>query len=162
MQTFCADESIDEIISRYKSTVYGIALARSIDPVDADDIFQEVFIAYFKRNRRFSSEEHRKAWIIRTTVNLCLKAHRARREIPSESLPQRAFTFALPEENELWSALHEIPFKYRIVLTLYYFDGLGCEEIAHALRITPGGVRMRLTRARELMREKLKGDMFDE
>ena len=162
MQKFCADESIDSIISRYKSTVYGIALARSINPSEADDIFQEVFLAYFKRSRRFEDEDHRKAWIIRTTVNQCLKFHRAKREIPSERLPERAFTFALPEENELYSALHSIPFKYRIVLTLYYFDSLSCEEIARALRITPGAVRMRLTRARELMRERMKGDLFDE
>lgn len=162
MQSYCADEGIDAVIARYKNMVYGIALSQASNPGDADDIFQEVFLAYFKKERRFESEEHRKAWLIRTAVNHCRKANSPRREIPAQTMPERGFVFALPEENALFSALRGIPSQYRIALTLFYFDGLSCSETARALRITPGAVRMRLSRGRELLRQELKGDYFDE
>ena len=45
---------------------------------------------------------------------------------------------------------------------LFYFQELSTEEIAKALGIRPGAVRMRLSRGRDMLREMLKGDFFDE
>ena len=61
--TFVQDESIETIIQRYKSTIYGVALSYTNNRSDADDIFQEVFLIYFRVKPQFNDEEHRKAWL---------------------------------------------------------------------------------------------------
>ena len=64
-----AGGEMDSIIDRYQNTVYGLALARTGNRADADDVFQEVFLAYCQCGKTFQDEEHRKAWLLRTTVN---------------------------------------------------------------------------------------------
>ena len=61
-----AGGEIDAIIDRYQSMVYGLALARTGSPADADDVFQETFLAYCQSGKTFRDEEHRKAWLLRT------------------------------------------------------------------------------------------------
>ena len=65
-----AGGEMTEIIGRYQNMVYGLALARTGSSADADDVFQEVFLAYFQSGRTFRDEEHRKAWLLRTAVNM--------------------------------------------------------------------------------------------
>ena len=43
---------IDRLIDKYKSTVYGIAIARLGSKADADDVFQEVFLAAYRKGIR--------------------------------------------------------------------------------------------------------------
>ena len=52
--TFVQNESIETLIHRYKSTIYGVALSYTSNRADADDIFQEVFLIYYKVNPRFN------------------------------------------------------------------------------------------------------------
>ena len=68
-ETFVQNESIETVIQRYKATVYSVALSYVNNREDADDIFQEVFLIYFRTKPEFNDEEHRKAWLIRTTMN---------------------------------------------------------------------------------------------
>ena len=71
MQPLRAGGELSEIIDRYQSQVYGLALAKTGSRSDAEDVFQEVFLAYFQSGKIFHDEEHRKAWLLRTTINLC-------------------------------------------------------------------------------------------
>jgi len=65
--------SFEQVVNVYTSTVYSVALTHTATRADADDVFQEVFVAYWKSNPELTSEEHRKAWLIRTTLNQSLK-----------------------------------------------------------------------------------------
>jgi len=56
----------------------------------------------------------------------------------------------------------ELEESLRVPIYLFYFQGLTTQEIARALSIRPGAVRMRLSRGRERLRQTLKGDYFDE
>lgn len=157
------------IVERYAAMVYGIALTHVKNRADADDVFQEVFLAFCRRNIRFNDEEHRKAWLIRTALNCCKKnAFSAwrKRTCPLGENPSPACTFVSAEENLVYAALCALPEKYRTVLQLFYYEGLSAEEIGRALRLRAGTVRMRLTRGRGLMRDRLKEegeeDYFDE
>mgnify|MGYP002537126663 CR=1 FL=1 len=58
-----------EAVAQYGSAVYRLAYAMTRSRSDADDVFQEVFLRYIRKPRRFESEEHRKAWFIRVTIN---------------------------------------------------------------------------------------------
>ena len=160
-----AGGGIEEIINRYQNTVYGLALARTGSRADADDVFQEVFLAYCQCGRTFRDEEHRKAWLLRTTMNQCRRVTSSswrQKTVPLSEREDAPVLFQEPEENQVWEALQGLTVDYRLPIYLFYFQELSTQEIAKALGIRPGTVRMRLTRGREQLREKLKGAYFDE
>ena len=155
--------NIDDVIEAYQSTVYGIALTRVKNRDDADDIFQEVFLAYFRRKPAFREEEHRKAWLINAALNCtkkCLR-QRARAGVPMEELPGEIIAFDAPADTALYDALCALAEPYCTVLHLFYFEDMPVERIAKALGRRAGTVRMQLTRGRALLRENLKGEFFD-
>ena len=159
-----AGGEMDSIIDRYQNTVYGLALARTGSRADADDVFQEVFLAYFQSGKTFRDEEHRKAWLLRTTINQSRRVTSSswrQKTVPLSEREDVPVQFQDPEENEVWTALQSLAEDYRLPLYLFYFQELSTQEIAKALAIRPGAVRMRLTRGREQLRDKLKGAYFD-
>ncbi len=159
-----AGGEMDTIIDRYQNTVYGLALARTGSRADADDVFQEVFLAYFQSGKTFRDEEHRKAWLLRTTINQSRRVTSSswrQKTVPLLEREDVPVQFQDPEENEVWTALQSLAEDYRLPLYLFYFQELSTQEIAKALAIRPGAVRMRLTRGREQLRDKLKGAYFD-
>ena len=160
-----AGGEVEAVIDRYQDMVYGLALARTGSPADADDVFQETFLAYCQSGRTFRDEEHRKAWLLRTTLNMSRRLTGSswrRKTVPLEEGAETAVLFREPEENLVWRALCSLEELYRLPLYLFYFQELSTEEIAKALSLRPGTVRMRLSRGREQLRELLKGDYFDE
>lgn len=158
------DESIDQVIEKYKSTVYGIALTRTKNCHDADDIFQEVFLAYYRKNLQFNEEEHRKAWLIKATINCSKKLLSKKRCDTVELTEELAETVTLQSEEDtnVYTALCELPEKYRTVLYLYYFEGFPIEQISKYLHVRLGTIRMQMTRGRQMIKEKLKGEYFSE
>ena len=160
-----AGGGIEEIIDRYQNTVYGLALARTGSRADADDVFQEVFLAYYQSGKSFRDEEHRKAWLLRTTVNQARRVTSSswsQRTVPLSEQADAPVQFREPEENRVWEALQTLAQDYRLPIYLFYFQELSTQEIAKVLAIRPGAVRMRLTRGRDQLREMLKGAYFDE
>ncbi len=156
---------LEEVIDRYASMVYGLALARTGSPADADDVFQEVFLACFQSAPRFRDEEHRKAWLLRTTLNFARRVTSSswrKKTVPLEEREDRSVSFRDPEENLVWDAVAALPEDYRMPVYMFYFQELSTAEIAKALSLRPGTVRMRLSRARDMLRESLKGEYFDE
>lgn len=160
-----AGGEMDLIVDRYQNMVYGLALARTGSRADADDVFQEVFLAYYQSGMVFRSEAHRKAWLLRTTVNQSRRVTSSsyrQRTVPLSEREDAPVQFREPEENRVWEALQSLAEDYRLPIYLFYFQELSTREIAKILAIRPGAVRMRLTRGREQLREKLKGEYFDE
>ena len=159
-----AGGEMDSIIDRYQNTVYGLALARTGNRADADDVFQEVFLAYYQCGKTFRDEEHRKAWLLRTTINQSRRLTSSswrQKTVPLSEREDTPVQFREPEENQVWEALQDLTEDYRLPIYLFYFQELSTQEIAKVLAIRPGAVRMRLTRGREQLREKLKGAYFD-
>ena len=150
------ETGLRQVMERYGDMVYRLALAQTHSSHDADDVFQEVFLRYLRSAPAFREEEHRKAWLLRVTVNCCKKLHgsfwRRHTVALSEALPAQN-----PEEGELLGLLEGLPPKYRAVLHLYYYEGYATEEIAAILGRSPGTVRSQLSRGRALLRDAWKG-----
>lgn len=166
-----SEEEFNNIIEEYKSMVYGIALTHVRTKYNADEVFQEVFLAFYWNKKKFSNEEHRKAWLIKTTLNQCRKITTNAwwkkivlfnniKDVNNEN--EKIFQFQLPQENLVYTAICELPKKYRRVVYLYYFEGYKTKEISNLLEIKESTVRTQLTRAREMLKVKLKGGIFDE
>lgn len=169
IQSLRTDDSIEEVIEKYKNMVYGIALTRVKNQNDAEDVFQEVFLVYFRKNPKFNEEEHRKAWLINTAINCSKKYIRENLKdtdsldnIDENQLSNIIFTFEDEKDTEVYNAMCSLPEKYRTVLHLYYFEEMSVYEISKVLKIKAGTVRMQMLRGREILKNKLKGDYFYE
>ena len=94
----------EEAVRRYADMVYRLAFARMGNTSDAEDVFQEVFLRYLTSARDFASEEHRKAWLLKVTVNCAKKLHTAPWRRRTEPLDE---TVAAPsrEDTDLWEQL---------------------------------------------------------
>ena len=154
-------ESAGAVVERYAAMVYRLAMAQMHARADAEDVFQEVFLRYVSAAPAFKSEEHRKAWLLRVTVNCCRKiqgsAWRRHTEPLSAQLPAPD-----PADGEALDLLDRLPPKYRAVLHLFYYEGYSVEEIGGILGRRQSTVRSQLCRGRALLRDKLKGAYEDE
>lgn len=156
MTLFCTAPELEEVMGRYETMVFRLAYSYTRSRSDAQDLCQEVFLRYYCRRPIFASEEHRRAWLLRVTVNRC-KSHLSswwvRRTVPLDdriSMPE-------PEYLELDEALRRLPEKDRLVIHLFYYEDCSTREIAKLTRSTEGAVRTRLTRARQQLGRFLKG-----
>ena len=143
-------------VDRWGDMVYRLALARTASVPDAEDVFQEVFLRYFRHEERFQSDEHRKAWLIRCTVNRAKSLTASpwrKRTVPLETAEEVGVE---DDYREVYSAVLSLPGKYRAVIHLHYFEGLPVTEIAQMLQVPEGTVKSQLSRGRALLRELLK------
>jgi RNA polymerase sigma-70 factor (ECF subfamily) len=150
------DRTGEAVVQQYAEMVYRLAYAQMRTRSEAEDVFQEVFLRYVQRAPDFDSEEHRKAWLLRVTLN-CAKKHWAsawvRRTVPLED----SYSFELPEETGLDEALCRLRPHYRAVIHLFYYEGYSVAEIACLLNKRESTIRTQLTRARAQLAELLKG-----
>lgn len=163
--TFDQNESIEAIIQRYKGTVFSVALSYTKNQADAEDIFQEVFLIYYKSKPQFNDEEHRKAWLIRTTMNCSLRvvdSSYRKKVVPMDEMEEGSFQFKTKEENAVYIAMQSLPEKYRKVIHLFYFEDMPIEEIANTLGLTKSNVKVQLMRGRDMLKSKIKEeDLYD-
>ena len=144
-------------IDRWGDMVWRLALARTRHVQDSEDVFQEVFCRFFRHQGELESDEHRKAWLIRCTLNCTntLLSARWRAHLPLEE----AVTTAMePEDRTVYEAVLALPKKYRTALHLHYYEGYSVEEIAALTGARAGTVKSWLSRGRDRLALALKGD----
>lgn len=144
---------------KYSDTVYRLAFARLKNRSDADDVLQEVFLRYLRQGKPADSEEYEKALLIRITINCTKTLLSANKRGRTEELCENIPCPENPEHNALETVL-KLPEKYRTVIHLYYYCGYSAEETAMLLGCKPSTVRSRLFRAREKLKNELKGADF--
>jgi RNA polymerase sigma-70 factor (ECF subfamily) len=156
MRLFCSPSELEEVMGRYQTMVFRLAYSYTRSRADAQDMCQEVFLRYFCSRPPFASEEHRRAWLLRVTVNRCkthLTSWWVRRTVPlDDRIPMPE-----PEPLALDEALRQLAEKDRLVIHLFYYEECSTREIARMMRTTEGAVRTRLTRARQRLGDILKG-----
>lgn len=153
MKGFKADLSAGELLEMYADTVYRLAFSRTGNKADSEDITQEVFFKYIQADKRFRDEEHRKAWILRVTVN-CINSfvtsaynrHRADIEDADNVSADE------PQAESLDFALKELDEKYRVVIHLFYYENMSIEQISKVTDTKVSTIKSRLKRGRERLK----------
>jgi len=141
--------------------VYRLALAHTGGKHDAEDVFQDVFLAYISKPRSFNDEEHRKAWLIRVTLNKC-KSIRASAWFKKTQPLDDSMAFETKDETDLYEYVMQLPQKYRTIIHLFYYEDMTVKQIGSILKARESTVRTWLTRARIILRDKMKGEYFNE
>ncbi len=143
-------ELVRQTVETYGDTIYRLALHYVRDRFDAEDVVQEVLLAFFQRE---IPEERRKAWLLRVTVNKSLDILRKRkRQVPLSAEP----TAGAEETPSLAEELKELSAIDREIVYLFWFEGYSSKEIAKLVRLSDGAVRKRLERAKKKLKEILE------
>lgn len=143
-------------VQRWGDMVWRLALARTASVPDAEDVFQDVFLQYFRHEDKFHTDEHRKAWLLRCTINRCktlMASPWRRRTVPLDTAAEVGVE---DDYREVYSAVLALPGKYRAVIHLHYFEGLSVAEMAQTLDMPEGTIKSQLSRGRALLRDMLK------
>lgn len=148
----------EEVVKTYSDMVYKIAFNYLHNWHNADDVFSETFLKYFKKKRVFVSEEHRKAWLIRVTIN-CAKDFLAsnRSHVELEAVESTAHYSDNFIGSELLSAINQLPAEDRNLIFLYYYEDMSVGQIAALLNMNANTVKTRLARARKKLGQFLEG-----
>ena len=150
-------QEAERLAETYADLILRLAYTYLNHTQDAQDICQTVFLKLWEKAPAFVSPDHERAWIIRTSVNVCkdqLKSSWRRTTVDlSAALDARA---PEAEEGSLWAAVALLPPKYRTVIYLYYYEGYSANEIAQMLGEKPATVATRLSRGRDKLRTQLE------
>ena len=155
------EREISRLVEQYADMLLRVALNRTQNLAEAEDIIQTVYLRLLRVRPRFRSEEHERAWLLRTAINLCkdYRKSAARRScVPLEGQDIAVF----PEETtQVLEAICQLPENDRYVVYLYYFEHLSIGKIAQLLQEKEGTVSSRLSRARKKLKPLLKGEGYE-
>ena len=149
----------ETVVRTYADMVYKIAYRYVADPTDADDVFSETFLTYFKKERVFHDEEHRKAWLIRVTINCAKDLLRSKcswEELNESLVAEESDALGSEEALDLHTAIRQLRFEYREAICLHYLEGLSIQDIAVVLGRNENTIKTHLARGREKLRKFLE------
>ncbi len=152
-----------EIYKLYASAMYNVALRIVNDEAEAEDVLQEAFLDAFARIADFRQETTFGLWLKQIVINRAINYLRKRKAefVPIDGLDVVDEPSADEEEVQLKvemikAAMNDLPDGYRVVLTLYLFEGYDHEEIAHILKITENTSRSQYMRAKKKLNSLLE------
>ena len=172
--------NFDELVLKYKDMVFNLCYRFTGNYHDANDCAQETFLKAYKGFKNFRAEANFSTWLYRIGVNTCKNyvrslAYRMRKmmvfldrpkangnpgpaiEIQDNTYSPEASIEKKEQEEQLQRAIDALPEDQKSVVILRDIDGLSYDEIAEITGLNLGTVKSKLFRAREVLRNLLKG-----
>lgn len=152
-----------QLLDSYGNAVLRLAYSYMHNMADAEDILQEALIKYLQSNPVLTSEEHKKAWLLRVAANLCKNKLDYNHLRQAEDIDELADTLASENRSDLafvWQTVKALPVSYRDAIHLYYYEGYSTNEIAAILGRNESSIRSDLRRGRARLKELLK-EVYD-
>lgn len=163
------DSKTEDVYNRHKLMIYRICLVYMKNIADAEDIIQETFVKLMCSNKTFESEEHEKAWLIRTCINLCKNQlkHWWRKRDDIDDYNNLANTNDISASKtdaniDVLKEISNLSVKYKTVIYLYYYEGYTSIEIAKMLKKPNSTIRNQLADARKILKNTLGDDFYEE
>lgn len=158
-----SNDDIEEAMKAHGDSVWRTCLLRMGSRADAQDMLQETFLTYATHdNVVFSSDEHRKAWLLRVATNRCIDVLRARAPLADhdETVFDTLESVELSEQPEaaLWEvaeALDQLPGEQREALYLTACEGYSAVEVSTMMDTPVNTIYSWVARAKNRLREAL-------
>jgi RNA polymerase sigma factor (sigma-70 family) len=160
------------LIRRYNPFLYKVGRSYNFNHEDTQDLMQDTLIDAYSNLSKFENRSSLKTWLIRIMLNNCYKKTQKYSyknelvyEINEKSTPmfssnKYSDTNKIIQNRELSSviedALKNIPHDYRLVFSLREINGLNTKETAEALDISETNVKVRLNRAKSMLRSEIE------
>ncbi len=137
-----------------QDTLYRVSYGLLSRACDREDAVQECIRRSWEKREQLKNDAYMQTWVIRILIRECYAVSRSvRREIPTETLPQRDVSPGA--DPTLHDAVLDLPEKLRIPVVLHYMEGYELREIAAMLRVPQGTVKTRLYAARKQLKATL-------
>jgi RNA polymerase sigma-70 factor (ECF subfamily) len=182
VKAFLEDDknAFDQLILLRKTMVFNLCYRFLGNYEDADDCAQEVFLKVFRSLKKFRFESNFTTWLYRVTMNTCknklnsldyrlrFKKMRINNTKPTEDAPH---TIDIGDETYspdsslkrkeisklIQDAVNKLPTPQKMVVVLRDMEGRSYEEIVAITGFKLGTVKSKLSRARQELRESLRG-----
>jgi RNA polymerase sigma-70 factor (ECF subfamily) len=174
-------EAFDQLVGRYQRYVYNLVFQHLGRTDDLDDVSQEVFVRIYRSIGKYRGNASLESWIYKIVLNYC-RTHVRRRNsfhrvfgmpaVGPQAGEDRAFELidALPADTydpaktieqrrvaqDIMAAVQSLSSIYRDILIMREVNELSYEEISQILGISIGTVKSRISRARDLVRGKVR------
>ena len=171
--------AFETLLVRHEDRIYQSALRMIPSPADAEEVVQQTYLALMAHLDQFRREASFTTWLSRITTNQALQWLRKEAARPSVSLdnsqadqsdgergdssqidPSAESPEDIASEHEerqiLTDTLDELDPKYSLVVVLRDREGFSTNETAEVLGLTPENVKIRLARARKMLRKKFQ------
>jgi len=160
------EKHLYEILMRkYNSRMFRISMSVINDDADAEDIMQTAYINAYLQLASFNKKSSFSTWLIRILINESLlhKKKKLRREQIINEQPVTGCNTETPLKSlmnkELKTILEKavltLPEKYRLVFVMREIENMSTNETMEVLNIGESNVKVRLTRAKEMLRNEL-------
>lgn len=168
--------AFEELINRYESKIFNLALRLTRNPEDAEEVLQDVFATLYRKVLSFQGKSAFSSWLYRIVVNAAFMKLRKRKQQSTLFLEDLSpatrqavldndplfiarsdtLTYARELRDVLSGAINRLPEQYRAVFVLRDVDGLSNQEVGEILMISIPAVKSRLHRSRLMLRKKLQ------
>lgn len=165
-------ELFEILLRRYNQRLFRVIRSYIHSEDDVQDIMQDAYVKAYTKLQQFNNQSSFSTWLIRIAINEALQNIRKNKRLETnygktESLEN---VFQLPDANQMnpekqaiknetrilvERAVDQLPEKYKVVFVLHQIEGLSNPEIAECLKLTESNVKVRLHRAKNLLKEEL-------
>ena len=158
-----------EIYKLYYKAMYNTCLRLVKNPMEAEDVMQEAFLAAFRNIDSFRGEVSFGSWLKRIVVNRSLDVLK-KKSLDLEPLEEGRTIIDNDDDcdyeanykvEQVKKAIALLPDSYRVLLTLHLFEGYDHEEIAQIMEMSNAAVRTGYSRARKRLQELLETKKFE-
>jgi RNA polymerase sigma-70 factor (ECF subfamily) len=159
--------AFDRIVEEHSADIAMLANRLLGWPGDVEDVVQDVFLAAYLGLKKFRCECSLRTWLFSITINKC-RSYRLKRMLrlrlfsqaaAKASLTRPHATVKTPTDSETFErvrrAVAALPAKYREPVVLRYLQELPTDEISQIIGISKNALQVRLTRARQRLRQEL-------
>ncbi len=149
----------------YSHIFFGLCIRYASDNAEAEDILQEGFIKIFTKISKYSGKGSFEGWMKRIIINIAITTYHKNKKHNQlyniDTINERNIYTNEPEresfsKDELLQAVRSLPKGYRIVFNLFAIEGYKHKEIANILNISINTSKSQYSRAKKLLRKKLK------
>ena len=144
-----------DMYEKHAKAVYSVCLLYLKNKDDAEEAASEAFIRLMESKRGFENDAHAKAYLIKTSVNICknlLKSGWRKNVVHNEDV---LIYMTTSSEESIMEEILSLPPKYRITLYMHYYEGYTAQEIADIMNMSLSAVLSRLSRGRKRLKDIL-------
>ena len=156
------EQAFDELVKKHYSTTHNLLIRLSGNSMDADDLCQETFIRVYRSLRKFKAQSQFSTWLYRIATNVANSHHRKEKVRQLLSFGNDPETMAVDEpteprelDPEMWDAIHNLPQKQKMVLTLRIFQELSFKVVASILDMSENSAKVNYHHAIQGLKERL-------
>ncbi|HEU4551301.1 MAG TPA: sigma-70 family RNA polymerase sigma factor [Chitinophaga sp.] len=158
------------IIRKYNQRLYRIGMSILDNEAEAEDAMQTAYIKAYEHLSGFEQRSSFATWLTRIMLNQCYEQKRKNRHVFTNiEQPDNFINMKTPENelagrelnNMLQLAIAQLPEKYRLVFVLREIEDLSVRDTSLSLDIEETNVKVRLNRAKAMLRENLNSYMKD-